>query len=298
MASHQDFVDYVAEQLRESGSIRSRKMFGEYGLYCDDVFFAVICYDQFFVKVTPAGEAAFPNLPKAPPYEGARDSFLLEDVENREEMTMAFDYKKEYKQFYLPPKTPGIITVPTINFLAVRGHGDPNEEGGAYKQALELLYAVAYTIKMSKLGKHKLEGYFDYVVQPLEGLWWQEDTQGVDYSRKADFRWIALIRLPEFVTEEVFRWAVREATEKKQQNFSTVELFPWEEGLCVQCMHIGPYDNEPTTVTAMEEYARGQGYELDFSQGRFHHEIYLSDVRRCKPEKLKTVIRQPIKRTE
>ena len=211
---------------------------------------------------------------------------------------MAFDYKKEYKQFYLPPKTPGIITVPTINFLAVRGHGDPNEEGGAYKQALELLYAVAYTIKMSKLGKHKLEGYFDYVVQPLEGLWWQEDTQGVDYSRKADFRWIALIRLPEFVTEEVFRWAVREATEKKQQNFLTVELFPWDEGLCVQCMHIGPYDNEPTTVTAMEEYARGQGYELDFSQGRFHHEIYLSDVRRCKPEKLKTVIRQPIKRTE
>ena len=209
---------------------------------------------------------------------------------------MAFDYKKEYKEFYLPPKIPGIITVPAINFLAVRGQGDPNEEGGAYKQALELLYAVAYTIKMSKMGKHKLEDYFDYVVAPLEGLWSQEGVHGVDYSRKADFRWISLIRLPEFVTEEAFRWAIQEATEKKQRDFSTVEFFSWEEGLCVQCMHIGPYDDEPATVATMGEYAKEQGYKLDFSQGRFHHEIYLSDVRRCKPEKLKTVIRQPVRR--
>ena len=209
---------------------------------------------------------------------------------------MAFDYKKAYKEFYLPPKTPGIVTVPAMNFLAVRGHGDPNEEGGAYKQALELLYAVAYTIKMSKLGRHRLEGYFDYVVPPLEGLWWQEDTQGVDYARKADFRWISLIRLPEFVTKAAFDWAIREAAEKKGRHFSAVESFSWEEGLCVQCMHLGPYDDEPVTVAAMEEYARGQGYELDFSQGRFHHEIYLSDARRCKPEKRKTVIRQPVRR--
>ena len=208
---------------------------------------------------------------------------------------MAFDYKKEYKEFYLPPRTPGIVTVPAMNFLAVRGQGDPNEENGAYKQALGMLYAVAFTIKMSK---QKLEGYFDYVVPPLEGLWWQEDTQGVDYSRKADFRWISLIRLPEFVTKEVFDWAVREATGKKQRDFSAVEFFPWEEGLCVQCMHIGPYDDEPATVAAMEEFANEQGYELDFSEDRFHHELYLSDARRTKPEKLKTVIRQPIKRAE
>lgn len=211
---------------------------------------------------------------------------------------MAFDFKKAYKEFYLPPKKPGIVTVPAMNFLALRGRGDPNEEDGAYKRALGLLYAVAYTIKMSKLGDHKPEGYFDYVVPPLEGLWWQEGVHGVDYSRKADFRWISLIRLPEFVTREAFDWAVREATEKKQRDFSKVEFFPWEEGLCVQCMHIGPYDDEPATVAAMEEYASGQDYRLDFSQGRFHHEIYLSDVRRCKPEKLKTVIRQPIKRAE
>ena len=157
---------------------------------------------------------------------------------------------------------------------------------------------MAYTIKMSKMGKHKLEGYFDYVVPPLEGLWWQEGVHSVDYSRKADFRWISLIRLPELVTKEIFRWAIREATEKKQRDFSKVEFFPREEGLCVQCVHIGPYDDEPATVVSMEEYAKAQGYEADFREGRFHHEIYLSDVRRCKPEKLKTVIRQPIKRAE
>lgn len=210
-------------------------------------------------------------------------------------MTMAFDYKKEYKEFYLPPKTPGIVTVPAMNFLAVRGQGDPNEESGIYTQALELLYAVAFTIKMSKMGKYKLEGYFDYVVPPLEGLWWQEGIHGVDYTRKAEFRWISLIRLPEFVTKEVFHWAVREATEKKQRDFSKVEFFPWEEGLCVQCMHIGPYDDEPATVAAMEAFAAEQGYGLDFNQGRFHHEIYLSDARRTQPERLKTVIRQPVK---
>ena len=209
---------------------------------------------------------------------------------------MAFVYKKEYKEFYLPPRTPGIVTVPAMNFLAVRGRGDPNEEDGAYKRALGMLYAVAFTIKMSKLGKHKLEGYFDYVVPPLEGLWWQEGIHGVDYSRKADFRWISLIRLPEFVTKEIFDWAIREATEKKQQDFSPVEFFLWEEGLCVQCMHLGPYDDEPTTVAAMEEYGKAQGYEADFGEGRFHHEIYLSDVRRCKPERMKTVIRHPVRR--
>ena len=209
---------------------------------------------------------------------------------------MPFDYKKEYKEFYLPPKTPGIVMVPAMDFLAVRGEGDPNQEDGAYKKAIGLLYAVAFTIKMSKKGGHKLEGYFDYVVPPLEGLWWQEGLHGVDYSRKQDFRWISLIRLPGFVTREVFDWAIREATKKKQQDFSPVEFFHWEEGLCVQCMHIGPYDEEPATVAAMQRYAQEQGYEEDFGQDRFHHEIYLSDVRRCKPERLKTVIRHPVRK--
>lgn len=209
---------------------------------------------------------------------------------------MPFDYKKEYKEFYLPPKTPGIVTIPGMNFLAVRGQGDPNEEGGAYKQAIGMLYAVAFTIKMSKMGKRKPEGYFDYVVPPLEGLWWQDGIHGVDYTRKKDFQWISLIRLPEFVTKEAFKWAIQEATEKKQQDFSAVEFFSWEEGLCVQCMHIGPYDDEPTTVDAMKQYATAQGYAADFGENRFHHEIYLSDTRRCKPERLKTVIRQPVRR--
>ena len=208
---------------------------------------------------------------------------------------MTFDYKKEYKEFYLPPRTPGIVTVPAMNFLAVRGQGDPNQEGGAYKQALELLYAVAYTIKMSKMGKHKLEGYFDYVVPPLEGLWWQEGTHGVDYSRKADFRWISLIRLPEFVTREEFDWAVREATAKKKKDFSKVEFFTYDEGLCVQCMHLGSYDDEPETLARMNAFAAEQGYAVDFSETRFHHELYLSDPNRTAPEKRKTILRHPLK---
>ena len=208
----------------------------------------------------------------------------------------AFNYKKEYKEFYLPPRKPQIVEVPAMNFLAVRGMGDPNEEEGDYKAAIGLLYGIAYTIKMSKMGKHKIEGYFDYVVPPLEGFWWQDGVQGVDYTRKDKFQWISLIRLPEFVTREEFDWAIQEASVKKQMDFSKVEFFTYHEGLCVQCMHIGPYDNEPVTVREMERYAKEQGYELDFSDQRYHHEIYLSDVRKCKPENLKTVIRQPIKK--
>ena len=211
---------------------------------------------------------------------------------------MPFDYKKEYKEFYLPPKTPSIVTVPAMNFLAVRGQGDPNEENGTYQKALGMLYAVAFAIKMSKLGKDKPEGYFDYVVPPLEGLWWQKGLCGVDYAHKEHFRWISLIRLPDFVTQEVFDWAIREASEKKKQDFSSVEFFRWEEGLCVQCMHLGPYDDESATVAAMEEYVKVRGYTEDFGENRFHHEIYLSDVRRCKPERMKTVIRHPVKKAE
>lgn len=207
-----------------------------------------------------------------------------------------FDYKKEYKAFYLPPKEPGIVDIPTMNFLAVRGKGDPNEEGGAYKESIGSLYSVAYTIKMSKLGSHKLEGYFDYVVPPLEGFWWQEGVQGVDYSRKEDFQWISLIRLPDFVTKEAFEWARGEAARKKGKDFSNVEYLTYTEGLCVQCMHVGPYDEEPATLEKMMTYVREKGYGSDFSVGRYHHEIYLSDVRKCRPENLKTVIRHPIKK--
>ena len=209
---------------------------------------------------------------------------------------MAFDYKKEYKAFYLPPEKPQVIQIPSMHFLAVRGQGDPNEEGGAYKASIGLLYGMAYTIKMSKMGTHKMEGYFDYVVPPLEGFWWQEGVQGIDYAHKENFQWISLIRLPEFVTQEAFDWAVREASAKKGMDFSRVEYLTYKEGLCVQCMHIGPYDSEPSTIRNMELYAEEQGYKLDFSPQRCHHEIYLSDVRKCNPENLKTVIRQPVKK--
>lgn len=211
---------------------------------------------------------------------------------------MAFDYKKEYREFYLPKNKPGLVTVPAMNFVAVRGKGDPNEEDGDYKKAMGLLYGLAFTIKMSRLGTHKIEGYFDYVVPPLEGLWWQEGREGIDYGRKDLFWWVSMIRLPDFVTEEDFAWARREAERKKKEDFSRAEFLTWEEGLCVQCMHIGPYDEEPSTLEAMSRFMEENGLLSDFSEARRHHEIYLSDARRCKPEKLKTVIRIPVKRAE
>lgn len=223
---------------------------------------------------------------------------------------MPFDFKKEYKEFYMPKNKPEIVDVPEMKFIAVRGKGDPNREGGDYKASIGLLYGIAFTIKMSKKGSHKIDGYFDYVVPPLEGFWWQEgqnpdnaagtvrpeERSGLDYSRKEDFCWISVIRLPDFVTEEDFRWAVEEAERKKHQDYSKVEFLTIREGLCVQCMHIGAYDDEPVTVAQMDRFLQEHGYENDFSGERMHHEIYLSDARRVAPERLKTVIRHPIRR--
>lgn len=208
---------------------------------------------------------------------------------------MAFDFKKEYKEFYLPKSKPGIVTVPSMNYIAVRGTGDPNQEDGEYKQSIGLLYGIAFTIKMSKKGDHRIEGYFDYVVPPLEGFWWQDGVDEIDYAHKEDFHWISVICLPDFVTWDDFLWAVDEATKKKKQDFSKVEFLTVEEGLCVQCMHIGSYDDEPATVMMMHGFMEQQGYELDITDRRLHHEIYLSDARKVVPEKLKTVIRHPIK---
>ena len=208
---------------------------------------------------------------------------------------MAFDYKKEYREYYMPPKTPTIISVPSMNYIAVRGQGDPNIEGGEYKQSIDLLYGIAFTIKMSKKSSKQIEGYFDYVVPPLEGFWWQEGIQGIDYSQKENFKWISLIRVPDFVSKNDFDWAIEKATSKKKTDFSKVEFLTYDEGLCVQCMHIGSYDDEPATVQLMHEYIEQEGHSLDITENRFHHEIYLSDARRVAPDKLKTVIRHPIK---
>ena len=317
MASHKAFVDYITEQLGGAGEIRAKTMFGEYGLYCDGQFFAVICEDQLFLKCTPQGEAAFPHLPKAPPYPGARDSLLVEDVEDRallvrltqitcaaladqpkkarRKQPMPIDYKKTQKALYRPPKTPHLIQVPPLSFLAVQGQGDPNQPGGAYQEAIGQLYAVAFTLKMSKLGPWQPAGYFDYVMPPLEGLWWMPDGAPMDFTRKDTFHWISLLRLPEFATREVFQWAVQEAERNKKRDLSSVTFFPYAEGLCVQCLHQGPYDSEPETLQAMVDYADAQGYRLDQDGPRHHHEIYLSDPRRCKPENQKTVLRLPVK---
>ena len=209
---------------------------------------------------------------------------------------MAFDFKKEYKEFYMPKNKPQLITIPKMNYIAVRGTGDPNEEGGAYQQAIGILYAVSYTLKMSYKTDYKMDGFFEYVVPPLEGFWWQEDVQGIDYSKKDAFHWISAIRLPDFVAEKDFAWAVETAAKKKKLDCSSAEFLTVEEGLCVQMMHLGAYDNEPESVAAMDAYLEETGYVNDLTDQRLHHEIYLSDPRKTDPAKWKTVIRHPVKK--
>jgi len=209
---------------------------------------------------------------------------------------MAFDYKKEYKEFYMPKNKPSIIEIPKMNYIAVRGAGNPNDENGDYKNTIGLLYDIAYTIKMSYKGTHKIEGFFEYVVPPLEGFWWQDGIKGMNYNQKEKLNFISIIRLPDFVTKDDFDWAIEEATKKKKQDFSRVEFLTYDEGLCVQCMHNGSYDDEPATVELMHNYMEEKGYELDITDKRYHHEIYLSDPRKCDVSKLKTVIRHPIKK--
>ena len=209
---------------------------------------------------------------------------------------MAFDYKKEYKEFYMPKNKPSIVEIPKMNYIAVRGKGNPNDEEGEYKKTIGLLYGIAFTIKMSYKGTHKIDGYFEYVVPPLEGFWWQDGRVGIDYNQKEELNFISIIRLPDFVTKKDFDWAIEEATKKKKQDFSKVEFLTYDEGICVQCMHVGSYDNEPATVELMHKYMEENGYVLDITDKRFHHEIYLSDPIKCDENKLKTVIRHPIKK--
>lgn len=210
---------------------------------------------------------------------------------------MAFDYKKEYKDFYMPKNKPSIVKIPKMNYLAVRGKGNPNDEDGEYKKSIGLLYAIAFTIKMSYKGPYKIDGYFEYVVPPLEGFWWQEGLKNtINYNNKDDMCFISLIRLPDFVSKKDFDWAISEATKKKKGDYSKVEFLTYDEGLCVTIMHIGSYDLEPQTIELMHNYMKENGYELDINANRYHHEIYLSDPRRVDVNKLKTVIRHPIKR--
>lgn len=211
---------------------------------------------------------------------------------------MAFDFKKEYKEFYMPKNKPKIVNVPTANYIAVRGKGNPNTPDGEYQQAISVLYAVAYTLKMSYKTDYKIEGFFEYVVPPLEGFWWQENVSGVDYGNKDSFNWISVIRLPDFITKTDFEWAVENASKKKKLDCSKAEFITIDEGLCVQIMHIGPFDNEPESVAIMDAFLEENGYENDINEKRLHHEIYMSDARKVAPEKWKTVIRHPIKKQE
>ena len=208
---------------------------------------------------------------------------------------MPYDFKKEQKELYQPKTAPALVHVPKMNYLAVRGKGDPNDPDGEYARSIPLLYGVAYTLKMSPRAGHVIDGFFDYTVPPLEGFWWQPGLAGVDYANKAGFHFLSLLRLPDFVTRADFDWAVQVAAQKKKMDLSPVELFPYDEGLCVQCMHLGPYDAEPQTAAKMHDFMRRQGYALDITDTRYHHEIYLSDPRKCDPARLKTVLRHPVR---
>lgn len=209
---------------------------------------------------------------------------------------MAFDFKKEYKEFYMPKNTPAIVKVPKANYIAVRGAGDPNEENGVYQKAISILYTVAYTLKMSYKTDHRIQGFFEYVVPPLEGFWWQENTDGINYADKDAFHWISVIRLPDFISEQDLEWAKATAAKKKKLDCSSAEFLTVEEGLCVQMMHLGAFDDEPATIAAMDAYVKENGYVNDMTDKRLHHEIYLSDARKVAPEKWKTVIRHPIRK--
>lgn len=211
---------------------------------------------------------------------------------------MAFDFKKEFKEYYMPKNKPQIVDIPSMNYIAVRGKGNPNDEGGEYKKAIEVLYAVAYTLKMSYKTDYKIDGFFEYVVPPLEGFWWSDNGEDFDYSDKSGLKWISVIRLPDFVTEKDFLWAVETASKKKKIDCSSAEFLTVAEGLCVQIMHNGSYDDEPATVAVMDEYISENGCVNDLGSERLHHEIYLSDPRKSPPEKWKTVIRHPIKKSE
>ena len=208
---------------------------------------------------------------------------------------MPYDFKKEQKELYQPKTAPALVHVPKMNYLAVRGKGDPNDPDGEYARSIPLLYGVAYTLKMSPKAGHVIDGFFDYTVPPLEGFWWQPGLAGVDYANKAGFHFLSLLRLPDFVTRADFDWAVERATAKKKMDLSPVEFFPYDEGLCVQCLHLGPYDAEPQTAAKMHDFMRRQGYALDITDARYHHEIYLSDPRKCDPARLKTVLRHPVR---
>jgi len=211
-------------------------------------------------------------------------------------MEIVKDYKKESKELYQPKSTPEMVEVGEIQFVAIEGKGNPNDENSEYQRAIEVLYGIQYTIKMSKKGNYVPDGYFDYVVPPLEGFWWLENNEEYSPEKKSKQQWISVIRLPEFVDEKVFEWACKEATKKKKIDTTKAKFLKIKEGLCVQCLHTGSFDDEPRTLKQINDFIEMNGLQNDINETRRHHEIYLSDPRKTEVSKLKTVLRIPVKR--
>jgi len=218
-------------------------------------------------------------------------------------MASPVDFKKKDKALYHPGAEPELIDVPALLFIQIDGCGNPNEPAGAYSAAISLLYSLSYTIRMNKSGNFVPAGYFDYVVPPLEGLWWFADESAYDPAKKDELCWTAMIRQPEFVTPDLFAWAQTQVRHKKPVlDPGQARLVRWCEGLCIQALHLGPYDAEPATVARMAAKAASLGLKEELAtiqpdgSRRRHHEIYLSDPGRVAPDKLKTIIRHPVAR--
>lgn len=336
MPTTQEYAKYVADQLSKAGEVTYKKLFGEYGLWLEGKFFGTVEDNQFYIKITDAGREMLPEAEPVAPHGGNPNMYLVEEIEDtdflaelvrrtceqlpeakkraaskqkggaqkmqiKDDLKKAakLDYKKEYRDLYQPKKKPSIIQVPRMLFIMVDGKGDPNTSS-EYKAAMEILYGLSYSIKMSKMSGNQPEGYFEYVVPPLEGLWWSEGGyifDGVNNKDKDKFLWTSMIRQPEFVTAEVFEQAKATLKKKKPEiDFSNTRLEWLDEGLCAQIMHIGPYEDEPESVEKLEQFITESGYILDLTETRKHHEIYLGDPRKIAPEKQKTVIRHPIRK--
>lgn len=209
----------------------------------------------------------------------------------------AFDFKKEYKAIYQPKQIPSILEIGEMTYMMVDGKGNPNTSE-AYQEAIELLYGIAYGIKMSKKQEVQPKGYFDFVVPPLEGFWDIEPSafDGEYILDKNKLTWTSMIRVPDFVTQEVFE-EQKQKILKKKPHLSPEKIYRKviAEGLCVQILHVGSYDDEARSIKKIDEFAEDQGYAMDITETRRHHEIYLSDYRKTEASKLKTIIRHPIK---
>lgn len=298
MASDLSFVEFIVDQIENSGVIKYRKMFGEYAIYCDDKVIALICDNQLFIKPTKAGKLFIGDVIEASAYPGAKPSFLITDqIEDREWLSHLIqitqkelpipklDLTKKYKTYYKAGKKPELVEFGEVNYLSLKGKGKP--AGKIFVSKVEAIYSLAYGLK--KVCKDQSN---DFVVPKLEGLWWVDSKDPVLETPKEKWCWKLLIRMPEFVTQEMFSSAQLEVSKKKNNDLiQEISFEKITEGKCLQMMHIGPYSTESETINFLMDFMAKNNQSIN----GLHHEIYLSDPRKTKQSKMKTIIRYPVR---